>query len=295
MKTDSYHFQWFEKEDARKTLRASVGKDGKMRLGRGLRERLPPHIRVGFDAKSRVLAIVKGTDADILWPKMGVFSMRALASQITSIGLVLPVSFQMADRLNEHCFYGKVIPRKHRQFRDSSQGPVYDTEQLMVLYRPLVDSLVYQLAKTTPLSERKSCAWEAFFDAVLSYTASQGDMEDYLARKVRTALIQHNRSFISAYRDKSMEAPLTSGDGSTFCLYDVIPDASSGGIDAVEAKIMEDQFMESLLPKEKKLYQMICSGSRLPQIAEELGMEEENVQALGQNIGKKRTAFYRTA
>ena len=73
MKTENYHFQWFEKEDARKTLRVSISKDGKMRLGRGLREQLPPHIRVGFDTKNRVLVIAKGANTDIPWPKMGVF------------------------------------------------------------------------------------------------------------------------------------------------------------------------------------------------------------------------------
>ena len=65
----------------------------------------------------------------------------------------------------------------------------------------MVDSLVYQLAKTTPLTERKSCAWEALFEAVLSYTASQGDIEVYLAKRIRAALIRHNKSFINAYRD----------------------------------------------------------------------------------------------
>lgn len=153
MKTENYHFQWFKKEDARKALRVSISKEGKMRLGRGLRKQLPPHIRVGFDSKSRVLAIAKGTDADILWPKMGVFNMCSLAAQITSIGLTLPVSFQIADQLDEHCFYGKVIPRKRKQSCNSPQDPTYDTEQLMVLYQPMVESLIYQHAKTTPLSK----------------------------------------------------------------------------------------------------------------------------------------------
>ena len=38
MKTENYHFQWFDKKDACKTLWVSISKDGKMRLGRGLRE-----------------------------------------------------------------------------------------------------------------------------------------------------------------------------------------------------------------------------------------------------------------
>lgn len=39
---------------------------------------------------------------------------------------------------------------------------------------------------------------------------------------------------------------------------------------------------------------MICSGFRMPQIAEELGLEEEDVQMMGQAIGRKRAAFYGT-
>lgn len=199
MKTENYHFQWFKKEDVRKALRVSISKEGKMRLGRGLRKQLPPHIRVGFDSKSRVLAIAKGTDTDILWPKMGIFNMCSLAAQITSIGLTLPVSFQIADQLDEHCFYGKVIPRKRKQSYNSPQDPAYDIEQLMVLYQPMVESLIYQHAKTTPLSERKSCAWEAFCEAVHAYTLSQGDMENYLAKRVQTAIADTRSMIISKY------------------------------------------------------------------------------------------------
>lgn len=294
MKTENYHFQWFKKEDARRTLRASISKDGKLRLGQGLRKQLPPHIRVGFDVKSRVLAIAGGTDADILWPKIGVFNMRALAAQITSLGLTLPISFQMADQPSEHCFYGKIIPRKRRQPCDGLQSPGYDMEQLMILYQPVVDSLIYQCAKTTPLSERKSCAWEAFCEAVYAYTPSQGDMEKYLAKRIQAALIEHNKSFTRTYRDRSMEAPLARDKENSFRLHDVMPDASFEDLAAVEEKIMENQFVESLPSKEKKLYRMICSGFRIPQIAEELGLEEEKVQIVGQRIGRKRTAFYRT-
>lgn len=70
-----------------------------------------------------------------------------------------------------------------------------------------------------------------------------------------------------------MDTPITDSEGNSFCLYDVIPDASSGGIDIV---VMEDQFAQSLLSDEKKLYRMICSGFLMPQIVEELGIDEEN-------------------
>ena len=75
MKTEKLNFQWFEKEDRRKPLRASLGRDGKLRLGEELRKRLPPTIRLGFDIKNRILAIGDGYGKGIDWPKPGI-SMR---------------------------------------------------------------------------------------------------------------------------------------------------------------------------------------------------------------------------
>ena len=44
MKVTKYEFEWFEKEDRRKRCRASVGRDGMLRLGQALRQALPPAI-----------------------------------------------------------------------------------------------------------------------------------------------------------------------------------------------------------------------------------------------------------
>lgn len=209
MKTGDFHFQWFEKEDARKALRVSIDRNGKMHLGREMRRQLPPRIRVGFDAQSRMLAIVQGGEEDILWPKGGIFNMRRLSAQITALGLTLPVAFRMEDRPGEGSYYGTVLPRKKKQPAGPGGQAVYDVEQLMVLYRPMVDTLIYQTARTTPLAERKSCAWEAFCEAAQTYTAGQGDLGTYLAEQVRSALVRYNKPFVRAARERSLDAPLT--------------------------------------------------------------------------------------
>ena len=53
MKTERLNFQWFEREDRRKPLRASLGRDCKLRLGEELRKKVPQTIRIGFDTKNR--------------------------------------------------------------------------------------------------------------------------------------------------------------------------------------------------------------------------------------------------
>ncbi|MDE6281209.1 MAG: hypothetical protein K2M15_05385, partial [Oscillospiraceae bacterium] len=63
MKSEKFNFQWFEKENRRKSFRASVSRDGKLHLGKPLRENLPPFIQIGFDSSAMVLAIADGHGA----------------------------------------------------------------------------------------------------------------------------------------------------------------------------------------------------------------------------------------
>ena len=95
MKPINYKFRWFEKEDRRKLLRASVSRDGKLRLGRTLRSKLPRFIQVGFDTAAMVLAIADGHGAGIDCPACGVLTAQALSEQITAAGLHLPVAFAL--------------------------------------------------------------------------------------------------------------------------------------------------------------------------------------------------------
>lgn len=110
MKQKNYDFHWFEKEDRRRALRASVGKDGKLRLGRALKAVLPQFIRIGFDAKACVLAIADGGGEGINCPDCGVLNAQSLSEQIVSTGLQLPVSFRVVKDVYTGYFLGEVIP-----------------------------------------------------------------------------------------------------------------------------------------------------------------------------------------
>ena len=162
-----YNFKWFEKEDNRKALRASISTDGKLRLGKPLCNVLPPYIRVGFDSKFKILAIADGHGTGIGRPHCGIMSAQALSAQIASTGLRFPLSFRLSRDERTGYFLGRIIPR--RRLDKNSAQPQYDPEQLLILYQHLVDQMVSQLAKSTPLSERRACAAEAFYTAVQRY------------------------------------------------------------------------------------------------------------------------------
>ena len=115
MKKSNYQFQWFEREDGRRGLRASLGRDGKLRLGMGLRQALPSSIRVGFDSRQKVLAIADGHGAGARLTKCGVVGARALSTQVLSTGLRLPLSFRFVRDEGDRLFPGQGLPPQARR------------------------------------------------------------------------------------------------------------------------------------------------------------------------------------
>lgn len=290
MKSSKYEFRWFEKEDGRKAFRASVGRDGKLRLGKNLRRVLPPDIRVGFDAKAKILAIADGHGAGIDHPRCGVLTAQALSAEIAATGLRFPLSFRLVRDESTGYFLGRVIPRRHRV--EGSSERQYDAGQLLILYRHVVDGAVSQMAKSTPLAERRSCAMEAFYNAVREYCPAYGDLEVYLEDFIRNKLLEENRQYMVLFRQPSLDQPLAGEEDNSFCLYDTLEASSSGGIDQLEEWIMAEQFADSLSERERRLLRLLREGCRIGQIAEELGTTAEEVVEMGRAIGEKRRKFY---
>ena len=293
MKVPKYEFQWFEREDGRRRFRASVGQDGKLRLGQVLRQALPPAIRLGFDARQKVLAIAAGRDGGIPLPRYGVLPARTLSARIASTGLRLPLSFLFERDEVTGYFLGRVLPRR-RKTAEVPQGS-YDAEQLLILYRHVVDTAAGSLAKSTPPAERRACALEAFHAAVQDYRPGYGDWETYLEASIRDRLLAENRQYTSTYFHRSLDSPLAGGEEEGFCLYDTLEASGDGGIGRLEDRIAAEQFLESLSPQERTLARMLLDGCPLERIAAVLRLPEAQLVAMGREIGQKRRRFYEMA
>ena len=288
-----YDFQWFEKEDRRGGYRASVGRDGKLRLGKNLRGALPAFIQVGFDTEQKVLAIADGHGAGIGLPKCGVLGVQALSARITAAGLRLPVSFRLVRDDATGLFLGRILPRRHRV--PGGRAWEYDAEQVRVLYQHLIDFSVRQLAKSTPLEERRACALEAFYAAVREYCPGCGELDVYLETSIQERLTTENRQYARAYGQRSLDQPLSREEGDSFCLYDTTAVSTDGGIGRMEERIMAEQFLESLTGPERSFLQMLQDGCSLSRIAQAMGLSEQRLTAMGREISQKRRRFYEAA
>ena len=283
MKTERLNFQWFEREDRRKPLRASLGRDCKLRLGEELRKKVPQTIRIGFDTKNRILAIADGHGSGITWPKSGNLNAKALCNEVYSAGIKLPVIFDF-ERDPETGFYlGKILLNLEPESAD--------VDQLLTLYQPAINMIIHKAYRSMPAAERRAYAIEAFCKAVQEYNVICGDFWEFAEKQIRERLAMENKKRSGDYMTRSLDDEQKTEDGSVV-LHNIISDSRSGGIHQIEEKIMHQQFMESLSDVEQKLYALIKQGCYVEQIAMELSMDEEEIIIIGRQIGKKRKAFY---
>ncbi len=288
MKSANYKFHWFEQEDRRKQLRASVSEEGKLRLGRPLRETLPRFIQVGFDTNAMVLAIADGHGAGISCPACGVMTAQALSRQITAIGLRLPVVFHLERDEQTGYLLGRIVPRRRL---DSAGDRRFDIEQLLILFRPILDGIVHQMGKSTPLADRKSIVTEAMCAAAQEYRPGYGDMGTYLEDHIKLTLRTENRQYVEAFGQRSLDQPLSCDDGDGFCLYDTIADPGFDWVGALDGRIDLERFCSSLSPDQQELIQMLQEGFLLPEIADLLGMSERDIRRMSAEIARQRRAF----
>lgn len=291
MKTKRYAFKWYKKRDRRKADWLSIGSNGVLHIGRGLREKLPERIQIGFDQDQRTLAVMEGGEEGFPWPRCGAFSLEDLPAELTDLGLKLPLSFQLRYDSAEACWLGKPYPRR-RALAETPGERQYDIEQLMAIYPDIISSAVSRIGKTTPLSERRAIAVEAFCEAARSYRPCYGELENYLTTQVQAFLVRENRQYVGHFRDRSLDQPIGDAE-SDFCLYQLLPGDDSGGIAGAEDRIMREQFQRQLSQEEQDLLLMLDAGCSMEQIGQCLHMDEADIYLLGAEVGKKWRTFSR--
>ena len=281
MKSENFNFHWFEKEDRRKSFRASVSRDGKLHLGKSLRENLPPFIRIGFDSNAMVLAIADGHGAGISCPACGVLTAQALCTQLSSIGLRPPVYFHLTRDEPAGYLLGRVV--LHRK-TDGRGRRIFDTEQLLIRFRSVLDDAVHLMAKSTPLADRKSAAVEALCTAAQDYEPGFGDLETYLKDRVKLALRTENRQYTESFSQRSLDQSFSVDDRGDRCLYDTIADACSDGMDTLDRQLNMEQFCDSLTSDQQNLIRMLQDGFKISEITDILGISERNIRLMALEI-----------
>ena len=291
MKIAQYDFEWFEKEDGRRQLYASVDRHGWLFLGTALRKALPQTIRLGFDTKTKTLALADGHGEGCRWQKSGKLRARTLSTKIVSLGLSLPVAFLLERDETSGYYVGRIAP----DLRRTKEMGKRDDEELLILYQHIVDKAVFQFSKSIPPKERRTIAQDALLLALREYAVGCGDVEDYLEQRVHKRLMEENKVYAYTFAERSADKPLAHDGDGPFCLLDTEAFSSDGGLDALEERIMQEQFFAGLSEREQRICRMLRAGVTLSAIAEELQCDVGEVEAIGGEIARKRREFYDVA
>lgn len=269
MRTVKFHFQWFENDRRPRVLRASVNKESKLYLNAELKKVLPSDIRVGFDSKYRILAIADGQGRGRRLPSSPVMYVDGLANQLYQLDISLPVGFLMQYDEIQRCWIGVMEPIRANDLDPERDDCYLDVERLLQSHRFLIDNIAYQVAKTTPLEERRAAAATAFYQAAIEYRPECGDLTEYLSRRVREQLIEYNKQFTAVAKNEiaSMDAdfPGCENKGNHFGMHHTTADR----IDEIEQgldRMMEEQFEYLLLPQEKSFTQWLGMVARLKRL-----------------------------
>ncbi|MDE6282051.1 MAG: hypothetical protein K2M15_09780, partial [Oscillospiraceae bacterium] len=221
-------------------------------------------------------------------PACGVLTAQALCTQLANIGLRPPVYFHLTR--DEHTGYllGRIV--LHRKI-DSAGRQVFDTEQLLIRFRSILDNAIHLMAKSTPLADRKSAAVEALCAAAQDYEPGCRDLETYLEGRVKLALRTENRQYAESFSQRSLDQPFSANEEDGFCLYDTIADASSDWTDILDGQLDTERFCGSLTPDQQILIQMLRDGFKISEITDILDISEQDLRLMACEIARQRLKF----
>ena len=134
------------------------------------------------------------------------------------------------------------------------------------------------MANSTPIDERRAIVLEALVSSAQQYHSDDLDLEETLEKDMRNRLAAENRKYFPDFRTASLEQPIRLDGESKFSIADTIEASTLGGIDGVEERIIEEQFLACLTGRERRVYRMLLDGSKLSAIARQCGCSEEDVE-----------------
>lgn len=177
---------WFNKPKRQEKLTATLGSNQKLFLSDALLKRVPENIQFGFDASSRTLVIAESESPKDKKCKNG--TVFGLVDEILSTGMKLPICFEFKYDDTNKLWVGQVVLRK--------KNHEYDLEQVLALYKPILDKLFVQIGKTTPKEDRRQIIALAICEAASEYTPAFGDLEKFIIKRAKESLKIKNRSYV---------------------------------------------------------------------------------------------------
>lgn len=281
--------EWFAAENGRSVPQATLQASGRLCFGKVLKDELRGPLRIGLLEKEPVLVLCSAEEGGRM-NSLGHMRMRKLAATLLQRKVTLPARFLFQQEGG--VWYGRIDPiwtpprRRPRRLRGEKAARLLD------MYSYLIESVITQYAKSTPLEDKRSLATEEFLVAAAEYLPTCGDFSEYMRTRLRERLRRENHAYSdhSQFVRRSLDADMTGQASDPFTLYDCLAQTEDP-LDAVDEREMREAFLRTLQPVEQKLCRMLSDGYRVEEISRRLQIPKDTLQTRCARLGRQWSAF----
>ena len=295
--TRNSKIEWCQPSDNRRRATATLFEDGTLRFGTEMCERFRNRkIRIGLMSSECALVVEINTEGGFKISKLGETKVISMIQPLKRMGVEFPVSFLFDEEKNDSCWKGYIIPplRKTIPKKPKKIIPTTEHQPMLNAYKWLLDRVVCNYAKSTPIDERRSMAVEAFIGALSEYAPVYGTLKEFLFEKVKLRLIEHNKQYtkINHYNTISLDAPISKNNYYDGTNYEWLWIGFRNEISAAENRIDMDIFKNKYLNfDERKTLEMLLTGYTVSEILDKYSIEQHAIDAVCKSIGEKWQTF----
>ena len=296
-KNNINEIQWYEPDDNRRKPTATLKSTGILCFGAQMREELSSgKIKVGFDPEDNTIVVKANLDRGSSLSKNGGVNLSPMAMRLRKLGIKLPATFIFFYESKSNIWRGYLIPppRKGNTKRKSAIALSDEWSSILVAYKWLIDKSVYTNAKTTPVDERRAIATTALWEAMSTYTPSQGMLKEYLYDEIKLELLTQNKPYVknNPYSHFSLDAPVGRSAKAGTKIYDLFLSRYKNEMLAVENKMLLNAFCaECLNSREGQIFKMLPAGFTSIELQNKFNMTEAELYECCKGIGKKLSLY----
>ncbi|CCO08258.1 sigma-70 family RNA polymerase sigma factor [Desulforamulus hydrothermalis] len=169
----------------------------------------------------------------------------------------------------------------------SIKEPAQNEAELLEQHIRLVHYIVRKLNLNYEYDELVQVGTLALLKAIRTFDNTKAAFATYASRCITNQLLMHHRRNSKHIPVLSLDGEPTNDNGDSFSRYDILDAAASDETGAVETKIVFQQVVKKLSPRELKILQLRLNGKGQKEIGQLLNISQGYVSRIEKRVPKR--------